>query len=276
MLDYNKYISGINGSDIFELTCPHCGAVTHSAKGKSVFCNFCEQYINITDAAITKEAGAEVAFAQISGSLSAGRYEDAENRVAQLVKGTEDPKLNYMSAISYLYLSDARYHDRDYNLRGFMEKNADNVRESLELISKSKEHFYKAIKLVRYELDRDVMVDESTLFIKFISEIRLKRFVDSSKTLRLLRGSGAQSLIGEYADMVYYVEADRVVAEEVLPSLLSRNEINAFYYLAKHLATKKRLDEAEKVLKWLSGITNMMMAQELLRKIHSAQEASKF
>jgi hypothetical protein len=72
------------------------------------------------------------------------------------------------------------------------------------------------------------------------------------------------------------VEAGRPVAERVLPNLLSKGEMNSFYYLAKHLAMQSRLDEAETVAKWLNRITNMCMAKELSRKIESTQKASEF
>jgi uncharacterized Zn finger protein (UPF0148 family) len=276
MLNYKKYIDAIKKAEIFELTCPNCGALTRYTKGKSVFCNFCEQYINISEAEIANETGVEIQFAEVSAAIREGAYEEAEKKAALLSKGKKDPELMYLSALAYLCISDAAYHETDYNLRGFMEQNSDNIRRGLDLTSKWKEYFYKAIKIVKYEIGRDVAVDGSLLFVKFMSEIRLKRFVDAEKTLKLLHGSGIQSDLSEYADMVYNVEAGRPVAERVLPNLLSKGEMNSFYYLAKHLAMQSRLDEAETVAKWLNRITNMCMAKELSRKIESTQKASEF
>ncbi len=276
MLNYKKYLGGIKKTDVLELTCPHCGMPTRSLKGKDAFCNFCEQYINISEAEIVKETGVELPFSEVSNAISAGMFEEAEKKLAALRKGKADPLLMYMSGLSYLCFSDAKYHETNYRLRGFMEQNSANIRKGLDLASTSKECFYKAIKVIRYGIERDVTVEGSMLFIKFMSEIRLKRFVDAERTLALLHGSGVKGELSAYADMVYNVEAQRPIAEQVLQIMLPKGEINSFYYLAKHLAQKGRLEESRSVMMWLNGMADVFLAKELSIKIESALKASEF
>lgn len=276
MLNYKKYIGGIKKTEVLDINCPHCGMPTRSLKGTSVFCNFCEQYINISEAEIVKETGADLPFSEVSDAISSGRFEEAEKKLALFKKGKANPLLMYLSGLSYICLSDAKYYDTDYRLRGFMEQNSANIRKGLDLTSNWKECFYNAIKIVKYGIERDVTIDGPMLFIKFMSEIRLKRFVDAEKTLTLLRGSGAKSELTAYADMVYNVEAHRPVAEQVLEGMLPTGELNSFYYVAKHLAQEGKLEEAALVLKWLNGMTVMFLADALSIRIESTMKASEF
>jgi hypothetical protein len=275
MLDYKKYMAKLASTGLSELTCPHCGSPTISTKGKNAFCNFCEQYTSASESEFNKEVGTEVAFAEVSVQTLAGNRDEAEKKVAALLKGSRDASIIYVSGLFYFYFSDFKYKNRDYGLSGFMEANSDDVRASLDLTSKWKECFFKVRRLVKFELSNDVRIDGSYILMKFMCEIKLGRLVEAGKTLKAMRNSNPQDIAAEYADMVYTVRKNDKSAESILEKMLDKGEINAFYYLAEHLAKQHRLDDAENVVKWLNSFTKMFMAQELQMKIESSQYASQ-
>lgn len=280
MLDYKRYLKSLSSTGILALTCPHCGASTKSAEGRGSFCNFCEQYINVSDEEVQKEMSAEIAFTEIHAATREEKWDAAQKKITTLLQGSTDPRLFYISALFYLYLSDVKYRERDYTLHGFMEQNANNITASLDLTSKCKECFYRSVRLVKNDLDRNeldsnALIDAGFAFTKFMSEIKLHRFVDARKTLKMLHGPSVQSLLADYADMVYQVETNGKDVEASLEKMLSAMDINSFYYLAKALAKQKKLDEAEQVLNLLKDKANISMARELMNRIKSAQEASK-
>lgn len=275
MLEYKRYLQDINTVSVLDLTCPHCGATTKSAGGNDAFCNFCEQHIVVPESEIEKEKGAEIAFMEIHSAVAGNDWQGAVQKAEQLLKGSSDPRIFYLSALLYESFSNLKFHTKDYNRLGFMEENAVNIRESLDLTFKWKEYFFKTIRLVNDEIKKNSGAEESLVFIKFMSEIKLKKFVDAARTLKALGGAGVEDRANDYAKMVYNVEADTKEAEASLRKQLARNEVNAFYYLAKHLAKQKRLDEANALLRKLNERANIFMAQELLNKVVSAQEASK-
>jgi hypothetical protein len=275
MLDYKKYMAKLASAGLSELTCPHCGSPTMSTKGKNAFCNFCEQYTSASESEFNKEVGTEVAFAEVSIQTLAGNHDEAEKKVVALLKGSRDANIIYISGLFYLYFSDFKYKSRDYGLSGFMEANSDNVRASLDLTSRWKECFFKVRRLLKVELSNDVMIDSSYLLMKFMCEVKLGRLVEAGKTLKAMRSSNPQDIATEYAGMVYAVKKNDKGAEAILEKMIDKGEVNAFYYLAEHLAKQHRLDDAGNVVRWLNGFTKMFMAQELQRKIESSQHASQ-
>jgi hypothetical protein len=274
MLNYVKYLNTLARTRLLELTCPHCGSDTKFIGGKDAFCNFCERYISAQDANFQKESGLELPFIEVHSLIKQDKWYDAAKKVEMLLKQNSDPLFLYNSALFYLCFSTRKYYERDYSLHGFMEQNAKNIGESLNLTSKWKEYFFKAIRHINNEIKNNSPVDQDLLFVKFISEIKLGRFADSRKTLKMLHGVGSQALRDNYALMVYSVETDEKGAEASLDRMLSRGEVNAFYYLAEHLAKHRKIDDAGEILKFVSSRANTFMVQELLHRIESAREAS--
>jgi hypothetical protein len=274
MLDYVKYLNTLARTRLLDLTCPHCGSDTKFIGGKDAFCNFCERYISAPDANFQKASGMELPFLEVHSLIKQDKWYDAAKKVDMLLKNNPDPLFLYNSALFYLCFSNKKYRERDYGLHGFMEQNAKNIRESLDLTSKWKEYFFKAIRRINVEIKSSPPVDQDLLFVKFMSEIKLGRLADSRKTLKMLHGSGAQSLRDHYAFMVYLVETDDKGAEVSLNGMLSRGEVNSFYYLVKYLAKHGKTDDAVKILKFVNSKANALMAQELFYRIESASEAS--
>jgi hypothetical protein len=261
-------------TQLLDLTCPHCGSDTKFIGGKDAFCNFCERYISAQETNFQKEGGLELPFIEVHSLIKQDEWYDAAKKVEMLLKQSSDPLFLYNSALFYYCFSNRKYHERDYTLHGFMEQNAKNISESLDLTSKWKECLFKAIRRINNEIKNNSPVDQDLLFVKFMSEIKLNRLADSRKTLNVLHGSGAQAIRDNYAFMVYSVENDEKGAEKSLDGMLSRGEVNAFYYLAKYLAKHRKINDADSILKFINKRANVLMAQELLYRIESTREAS--
>ena len=84
-----------------------------------------------------------------------------------------------------------------------------------------------------------------------------------------------KGLLTEYAQMAYDIETGSEEAAASLEKVLARNYANAFYYLARHLASQGKTEEAKSVLLRLNKRAYTPMAERLLRKINNAQEESE-
>ena len=116
---------------------------------------------------------------------------------------------------------------------------------------------------------------ESLLFMEFLCWIKLGRLADASRVLETLHKLAKDEKALDYSDMVFSVESGAKDADARLAKLLSGNEANAFYYLAKRLAKGKRFGEALSVLARLGRKVNVQMAPQLASSIRAAQEASR-
>lgn len=268
MLDGRKYLKLLASYRPVAQKCPYCGTSTLSASGRPSFCNFCEQFAGV-------QAGASSPFEAIKAQLDANSTEAALKSADQLMKGNMDPEQLYLLGVFYLNLSTIEFQSKDYNQMGFMEPNADNIRASLDLTMKWKECFFKVIRIVGGELQGNIQVDPTMVLMKFMSEIRLQRYVDAATTLRTLQSLDKRGTYSEYALLVYSVEKDTKQAQASLLAALGSGEMNAYYYLAKYLAKQGKLKEAESLLSTLSTSVEVSMSRELLYRIRLTEEASK-
>jgi len=270
VLDWKKYMALLASSNPVAQRCTHCGATTFSFSGRPSFCNFCEQYVEANAA-----TEAQTPFASVRSSIDSNDTDSALKSAEQLMKGNKDPEQLYLLGVFYLNLSTAMFQNRNYNLKGFMEANASNIRSSLDLTMRWKECFFKVIRIVDSELQANMQIDPALVLLKFMCEIRLKRLVDASIALKELQTLDKRGFLSEYALLVYSVEKGAKEAETSLQKALGAKEVNAFYYLAKYLAKNNKLNEAEQVLLKLGQIGRVSMSDELLYRIRLAQEASK-
>lgn len=269
---YSGYLSQLKSLQYRDLSCGTCAFTTKSPNGSDAFCNFCESYTSaILPPKIPLEA--RPVLEKIHSLMGDNRLDEAASALEILLKDSKNPTLFYVAANFYLNFSDITYYSRNYNIMGFMEENAISIRKSLDLTAKWKECLYKSIRLVKGQAAEISTAGESLLFIKFMSEIRLSRFVDSGRTLKSLAQYGLGDLTVTYANMVYGVEAGKDPSQ-YFNAFLSRQEPNAYYYLAKYLAKSKRLDEAESVLSKLSSKAKVRMLPSLLNKIVSSERAA--
>jgi uncharacterized Zn finger protein (UPF0148 family) len=270
VLDWKKYMAMLASGKPVAQMCTHCGATTFSFSGNPSFCNFCEQYVEVNAA-----TEAQTPFAAVRTSIDSNDVDSALKSAEQLMKGNKDPEQLYLLGVFYLNLSTAMFQNRNYNLKGFMEANANNIRSSLDLTMRWKECFFKVIKIVDSELQANLQIDPALVLLKFMCEIRLRRLVDASIALRELQTLDKRSFLSEYALLVYGVEKGTREAEASLQKALGAKEVNAFFYLAKYLAKHNKLSEAEQVLLKLGQIARVSMSDELLYRIRLAREASK-
>ena len=196
---------------------------------------------------------------------------DALSGLEKLLEGNDDPEAFYVSALLCLRFSDLAYLDRNYALPGFMEENSAKIGASMALASKGKDYLCRAAAIA----GEAAAQKRETLYIKFMSEIRLRRPADASRTLEQFAGTDSNDVLANYARMVYAVSAGTKSAERLLAAALKANEPNAFYYLAEHLARKGRLAEAVGVLAELGQKADVRISAGLLGRIRDAQAASK-
>ncbi|VVB77058.1 Uncharacterised protein [uncultured archaeon] len=273
MLDYKDYVVRLGKLQLLELTCIHCGALVKSANAKEGVCNFCEQYTSVFDAKGVGKSAALDVFSAVRKSLEKGFDAEDFKGLNELVKNNSDPMVFYVSGLLYLLASDVRYCGRNYELEGFMEENYDNIRGGMDLMSSCRECFSKAVAVIDASSSDGTQAKNRT-YTKFMSEVRLHRMADAQKTLQDIVVLADDPML-DYATMVADVESGSKDAEKSLSASIAKNEVNAFYYLAAHLAKKGRLAEAKSLLMALGAKADVRMSANLLRSISSAQAASE-
>lgn len=269
-MEYAKYLGLLDKQHPLSSKCGYCGSSVLLDDQKNGVCHLCEGYIspNILDADTKMVA----ALSKIQKLIDTGKRDEAIKSLDQLVSESVDPKLLYGSANIYKTISDIQYHDLDYNRKGFMEQNSSNIYSSLDSISKSKEMFYKAIRIM--EDKAKSQSSETLLYLSFVSYIKLKRFVDAKKTLSSMKKDEA-SLARGYADMVYSLETKREDAYMRIVGLIGKGDPNAVYYLARYYVQNKKLKEAKAVLERLTEKVRMPMAVFLLHNVDRLMEETK-
>jgi tetratricopeptide (TPR) repeat protein len=274
VLDGKKYLQLLSAVKFLIQTCPHCGSETNFISGGDFFCNFCEQH---NDPALLQNVDrtAQVAFVPVLSQMNTGNLDEALKNAERLMKNNADAKQLYLLGLFYRNVSGIRYYQKDYALKGFMEANAASSASSLGLTSRWKECFFKAIGIIDGEISKNLQIEIDLVFIKFISEVRLRRFVDAANTLRRLQNMDRHGIVADYALLVYSVEKNTGQAEASIAKAAARNNVNAYYYLAEYLARQKKLEEAGGILEKLDKTTEIAMVQELLNRVRATQEASK-
>ncbi len=273
MPDFGRYLRSFENAKFSEVVCKHCWTHAKSASAVDAVCNFCEQHVSASAYALHNPE-AEAIFLKLQSAAARGLRADDLGALDALLKGCSDPQVLYISGIFYSILSDSLYLCRNYALPGFMEENSGNIKASLGYSARSKELFYGAIALSGTEPASGAEA-ESLLFMEFLCWIKLGRLADASRVLETLHKLAKDEKALDYSDMVFSVESGAKDADARLAKLLSGNEANAFYYLAKRLAKGKRFGEALSVLARLGRKVNVQMAPQLASSIRAAQEASR-
>jgi endogenous inhibitor of DNA gyrase (YacG/DUF329 family) len=275
MLNAAKYAKALDKYARKSVECPHCGMQTAVSDNAYSFCNFCEQRIDLGKSIPEHEKKARDAFAPVASGFKANDTDAALAAADRLLKGNTDPEQLYLLGLFYSAASWAKYNDRDYALRGFMEPNAARIRSGLELSAKAKECFYKAIKLAGDAQADNAAADGQLLFIRFMGCMRLRRKADAMRALQELRRADRQNALIGYAYAVYAVETGARNADKALIDMLEGGEPNSFYYLARYLALRKRLKEAAALLERLESVASLPAARELAYGIRQAQQAAE-
>jgi tetratricopeptide (TPR) repeat protein len=211
----------------------------------------------------------------VLSQLKGGTLEAALKNAGVLLKNNQDPRQLYLLGVFYRYVSSLMYYQKDYNLKGFMEPNATNTEISLQLTAKWKECFFKLISVIDSEIEKNLQVETDLVLVKFMCEVRLRRFVDAANSLRRLQNLDRHGTLADYALLVYSAEKNTKQTEASVSKAIARDNLNAYYYLAKFLSQQKKLEEATAILQRLGKVSDILMAQELLARVRSTQEASR-
>lgn len=203
--------------------------------------------------------------------IGEGKWGNAEKGLQKLLTIRESPEMDYVAGIFYNNYSDYMYTNRDYQyLAGFREPNAENISAGIQFFYKSKEMLYKAIDSANKLLQTNEH-DEQRLFVKFLSEFRLKRMADARQTLKVLNetSNGAMSV---YASMLYSSTMHSKGSFTFMKQLTDMGIVNSFYYYARFITSDGNLNEAKNLLIKLLSRVSMPKAKSLLEGIQGVQE----
>jgi len=251
--------------------CEFCGSKVPSYNQDFGFCYFCELGVSSLEEVLQRYPDFYSALSILGKGISEAKWGNAEKGLQKLLTIRESPEMDYVAGVFYNHYSDYMYANRDYQyLAGFREPNADNIKAGIELFYKSKEMFYKAIDSANRILQANGH-DEQRLFVKFLSEFRLKRMVDARQTLKLLNevSNGATSV---YASMLYSSTMHSKGSFTFIKQLTDMGIVNSFYYYARFITSDGNLNEAKSILVRLLSKVNMPRAKSLLQGIQEVQE----
>jgi hypothetical protein len=216
---------------------------------------------------------AEDRFAALHEALNAPGWEDSFEKAEHLADGSSDPALLYVMGVFCSRLSDVAYSSRNYG-QGSAEENGARIQAGLDMASKSKDYLYNASDMAGSGIDSaSGKADAELFYVKFLCEVRLRNLADAHVTLKYLGNSDKQGFLEAYASMVYAVEADAKDAPAMLAPMLEKTEMNAFYYLARHLALHARLGDAKATLLALGKKADALGSAPLLKKITECEDA---
>ncbi len=246
------------------LICNNCGSRTVS-KNTLTHCNFCELEINRTnpiDYPLEK-------FKKIATLIDNEKINDAIASLDELSKGISDPTASYVLAIFYEFVSNYKYYKLNYYASGFMEENSLNIYSSLDMTSKSKEFFFRALKLIHKTEQKDT----ANVFLEFMANMKLHRHFNAAKALEEIKKDTTMTNSFEYAQMLTGCFTKSKDSTLKIQKSIENSEINAFYYLSMTLAENKRISDAIKLLSMLTKKARIPMAFYLLIKIKNVNEA---
>lgn len=266
MVKTSRYIQLINktSQSLFPTVCNNCGSKTLIPNNTGI-CTVCELAI------IKDETSQQLKlFENIIPLITKNSINEAQKSLDLLSKSATTPSISYVIGLFYQFLSDYAYFNLNYNGKGFMEENSSNKYLSLDLISKSKEYFFRALK----QISSIEQKGSDILYLEFITNIKLERNFYGLNALKELNATKTE-VYCNYANMVYAVESKRKDAESFVKPLLSTS-LNSFYYLSKALAQKKNLEEAISILTFINQNINMPISYSYLIKLQSVLDSSGF
>ena len=273
------YANKINSAAETGIYCRCCGFPVLSLPGEHpLFCSFCEAYVLKTDNDIVN-GSAEISknLKIIRDSVSSGKMQDGA-AAADALAAIKDPHLLFGASEFYRLFSDTTYYGVDYTLGGFMYPNAEkrsdetpkNKYNAVALMSKSKEFLFKALKLMQ----SDEKPSNALAFIAFMSNIKLKRYVQAEKLLDGPIANSGDAAIISYATMAFKTHTDPQKSASAIQKCISYGIPNAFYYLSIHLAKRKRLSDSLGILSVFVDKTGMPAAINLKYRVGDIKAAS--
>ncbi len=280
--DVSTYLKRIDSHIMLsELYCPACGSTPYVVSSQdSTFCTFCEYFAVPKKDASHRDAQVAKNLAGMYSSAEKGQWQQGA-QYADALAATKDPQLLYGASQFYRFFSDFTYHDVNYNLGGFMYSNADkrsdeplkNKYNAMALISKSKEYIFKALKLLS-----SMPADESTLYLKFLCNMKLKRHFEAGSAVVGLRNAKAGETLWAYANTVFAIESSGKMgkANRLPDPSFASGSANFFYYTAKHLAKSGNLEVSIQMLSSLNEAAFIPMASSYLARVEDVSSSLHF
>ncbi len=251
-----KCIAAIKSMGYKTSACPFCGALTPS-DSPTAFCVSCESYVDFGH--VEQPEGLATKLPRLYKDAVAGNAEKLDALAAEKSKLDLPPQSMYGIGMLYHHAASERYHGRDYARKGFMEENSGNVYASLALTSRSKEFMYKAL----YAIDsKGGAASSDEAYTRFIINIRLGRMDHAMRALGMI--PAARPRMVSYSWVVYSVSSRSKGAMDYIRPMEEAGEPNVFYYLARHMAQRKRFGDAVAVLRELTSKWSMPLAVHLL------------
>ncbi len=266
MASDSKYITLIKktSQSLFPIICNNCGSKTLIPNNLGV-CTVCELII------IKEESDSQgKLFETVIPLLTKNSVIEASKALDGLSKSATTPSISYILGVFYGILSDYAYFNLNYNGKGFMEENSSNKYLSLDLTSKSKEFFFRALKLIS-KLEQK---GNDILYLEFMTNIKLGRIFYALNSLKALNANKTEAYCN-YANMVYAVESKRKDSESFVKPMFSTS-LNSFFYLSKVFTQKKKLEDAITILKFINENVNMPISYAYLIKLESMVAAAGF
>ena len=266
----DKYLQGIKSMRFSELECDCCGATVYTTHPESgSFCHFCEAFTATPKGSSANPDAA--AMREAHGSMRIGKYDDAAEALLK-VQPTDDLRVLFGLGATLGELSDAIYGAVDYTLPGFMDSNADrrndefnrNKNNSMHILSKSKEMLFQLVHAARKQGNE---MPPTMQYLEFAALERLKRHVEAKGVLLRMQASSKESLLSQYAAMVYGVNTGDRTAMRYVDSVSSVHEVNTLMYFARSMVASRQFGEAKRALTELNSMAYVPRAITLLHKI---------
>ena len=276
LADYAKVLDSVS---LTPLICRCCGSkVSALSNVQESVCNFCEAYVSIQDKDVVHgNRNVETNLALMQDSAATGKWMDGVTP-ANALADTKNPYFLYGASSFYKFFSDFIYYGVDYTLGGFMYSNAEkrsdemqkNKYNAVALISKSREFLFRALKIINDTQNPE----ESLLFIKFISNLKLKRKAHTKKALAEINAFPDANIMKIYANMTSSVISKSKFADKYIENCLLYGISNSLYYLALHAAMKNDIGDAIKILDSLALKSNMPLATYTGIRLRDIKNAS--
>ena len=156
---------------------------------------------------------------------------------------------------------------------GNADKRSDEPRNNkynaVALISKSKEFLFRALKL----MDTPMYGDDSSMMIKLIANLRLKRLVHAEAILKDIDKGSKNAMIRDYAHLAF--DYNERYSEKRVHSLMALGVINSFYYMAMRESARGNIGDGIRMMDALASKSNMQMALYSGIKLRAVREASE-
>ncbi len=258
--DYVKFLEG-NPSRV--LRCAYCGEEVKAYDSEAI-CQFCGMPANLADEELKTESNVYDLLLKMQEALRNGNYASVISYSEEMLNSEKNAENYFSAGIFCSAASDYLYSKVDYNIYGYMEDNAANKAKAKEFTTKAKQYFYAALKMC----DSSPSNNFEYTYLKFVIQLKMKRFADAKKSLDAVNKSNGTKLAKDYANLAFYVEDGMLNdAKAYLKKMPKYKDVAISYYVAKLNAKSGNIGQAKRMLEKIVNSVQMPKAQKLLGEI---------